>query len=273
MAGSVTVTAGGTLVATARVEELRLLSPEERVRRLGPFRRRSVSRGRARIDLETKRDVLRRRLRDVVQAGGGAVRVPERPVAASIRLPVVRQALRNNCESAALSMVLAGRGVRAGQLELQRALPRSGPLDPVLDASGGPALWGDPQRGYVGRPNGGGTSGGYGVYERPVRALARHRGVALRNLTGADPNVVYRRLLSGRPVMAWVGLSDGPYARWRTPRGGRVAANFGEHTVVLTAVRGNLIEVNDPLIGRRTRWTRARFEQRWQRLGRRALGA
>ncbi|MGI8440956.1 MAG: hypothetical protein ACR2NV_12345, partial [Thermoleophilaceae bacterium] len=73
--------------------------------------------------------------------------------------------------------------------------------------------------------------------------------------------------------MVWVGLTDGPYKTWRTPRGDRVTGNFGEHTVVLTGLRGDTLELNDPLVGRRTTWTRDEFEQMWQRLGRRAISA
>jgi uncharacterized protein YvpB len=196
---------------------------------------------------------------------------PSRGSTASVRLPLVKQALRNNCETAALSMLLAARGVHIGQLALQRALPRSGPLDPIFHASGGLPIWGDPDRGFVGRANGGGASGGYGVYPPPIRALAAGYGVELINLSGHSSEAIYRRLSAGHPVMVWVGLSNGPYKVWRTPQGKRVRANFGEHTIVLTRLSGGRITLNDPLSGRRTSWTRASFERMWLRLGRRAL--
>ena len=73
--------------------------------------------------------------------------------------------------------------------------------------------------------------------------------------------------------MAWVGLSDGPYGEWRSPRGRNVRVNFGEHTVVLTGMRGDgRIRVVNPLEGTRELWTRQRFETMWARLGNRALG-
>lgn len=271
--GTVAVNQGDTTVFAAPTEELRRLSSRQLTRRLQPLGRRRVTRGRVKIVLESDVDALGARVRRAVRAGGGTVPLSRRPVSASVRLPVVRQALRNNCESAALSMLLAGRGVNARQLDLQRALPRSGPLDPVLDAAGDPVLWGDPRDGYVGRAEGGGTAGGYGAYERPVRELARRRGVTLSDLSRSSPERVYRRLLAGRPVMVWIGLSDGPYKTWRTPRGERVTGNFGEHTVVLTGLEGGMVELNDPLVGRRVRWTRDRFERLWERLGRRAVSA
>jgi len=134
-------------------------------------------------------------------------------------------------------------------------------------------LWGDPARGFVGRAEGGGPAGGYGVYEGPIRRLARRGGLVLRDLSRQRPRAVYRSLLRGRPVMVWVGLSDGPFKSWRTPSGRMVTGNFGEHTVLLTGLAGNRVDVNDPLSGRRLRWTRAQFELMWGRLGRRALGA
>ncbi|MCA1706994.1 MAG: C39 family peptidase, partial [Actinobacteria bacterium] len=142
----------------------------------------------------------------------------------------------------------------------------------VNPTGGGASLvWGDPDRGFVGRPDGGGPAGGYGVYERPVSALARRHGARPARLRGARPADVYAQLLAGRPVMTWVGLSDGPYRTWRTREGRRVTGNFGEHTVVLTGLRGNNLAVNDPLDGRRKTWSKGQFELMWRRLGRRAL--
>lgn len=234
---------------------------------------RSERRGRARLSLRAATDGTARQLRGLARDGGGRYEVRERVVSSSIRLPVVKQALRNNCETAALAMLLAGRGVRAGQLELQRQLPRSGPLDPAPAVDGELPTWGDPRRGFVGRPDGGGTAGGFGVFEEPIAALARRRGVRLEGLSRRPARSIYRRLLDGRPVMVWVGLSDGPFRTWRTPSGARFTGNFGEHTVVLTGIDGDRLEVNDPLPGERAVWTRTQFEQMWQRLGRRALAA
>ena len=183
-------------------------------------------------------------------------------------IPLVKQRLRNNCETAALSMLLATGGANVDQRTLQRQLPQARPLDPAR--RGGTELWGDPEAGFVGRVQGGGPAGGYGVYERPILALASRTTKPL-NLTGEPPGAIYQRLLQGHAVMTWIGLSNGPDATWRTTRGGLVHANFGEHTVVLTGVRGNRLIVNDPLDGRRKSWSKERFELMWERLGRRAV--
>jgi uncharacterized protein YvpB len=272
IAGEVRLVVDGRRLATAPSDELDAGGARSLAALLDRVpATRVVRRGPARVSLRVDRPELRRRVLRAVAAGGGTVAVPERAVASTARLPIVKQAFRNNCETAALSMLLAGRGVRVNQRTLQRQLPRSGPLDPQPSPDGGLETWGDPTRGYVGRVDGGGTAGGYGVYERPIRALARRHSVALRDLTRRAPRDVYRRLAAGNPVMVWIGLSDGPFRTWRSPAGGEVTANFGEHTVVLTGLRGNRLYVNDPLTGQRLTWTKAYFEDVWPRLGRRAL--
>lgn len=190
----------------------------------------------------------------------------------TLPVPLVKQLLRNNCETTALSMLLAARGARVSQLELQRRLPRSGPLDPIIERAQELPVWGDPDQGFVGRVDGGGAAGGFGVYQGPIRRLALQYGVSLEDLSRHPLVELYRRLAAARPVMAWVGLTEGPYRRWRTPGGKEIGVNFGEHTVVLTGLRGSEVEVNDPLTGTREVWPRALFEQRWRLLGRRALG-
>jgi uncharacterized protein YvpB len=270
-AGRVHVLTGDQTLAIVPVERLRAFGPQRRAAWLGRLpRTRRERRGLVTLWFKTDGTRLRRAFQRALRAGGGTIDLPERAVASYVRLPIVRQALRNNCETAALAMLLAARRLRADQLDLLRRLARSGPTDQTVD-SAGRTVWGDPDRGFVGRPEGGGASGGYGVYERPIEALARDRGVELTKLSGGAPANVYRSLLRGRPVMVWIGLSDGPYETWVTPQGRRVTGNFGEHTVVLTGVRGDRLFVNDPLLGQRTTWTREQFELMWRRLGKRAL--
>lgn len=201
---------------------------------------------------------------------GGRVQAVRAAASSRIAAPVVRQFLRNACEAAALHVLLSTAGTRVSQQRLQAAFPRSGPLDPIGTGPG--RTWGDPDRGYVGRPAGGGAAGGFGIYPGPVAATARRYGRRLDDLTGSASSRVYARLLGGRAVMAWVGLSDGPYGTWRSPDGQPVEVNFGEHTIVLTGIdrSGNLRVVN-PLMGTLETWSRERFEAAWKLLGQRAL--
>lgn len=271
---SAVVKAGGRTVATQQLRPGRSVD-EGALRhvlsqRLPPGLQRA-SRGPARITYRYDRAATVRRA-IALGAQGGTVEAVRTPVSSRIAAPVLRQAQANTCESAALEILLATTGRRVPQARLQAAFPRSGSLDPV--GIGARRVWGDPDRGYVGRADGGGAAGGFGVYPGPVATTARAMGRELDDLTGAEPSRLYRRLLRGRAVMAWIGLSDGPYGEWRSPAGKRIRVNYGEHTVVLTGIAPDgLVRLVNPLDGAAETWTRTRFEAAWALLGRRALGA
>jgi uncharacterized protein YvpB len=224
--------------------------------------------GAARITYRVDEAPLRHRLAKL-DGDGGRVSVPRSPIRSQISAPIVKQVYRNNCETAALSMLLATAGASVDQERLQSEIAETSPLDPSALPSG-QMVWGDPDQGFVGRVDGGGPAGGFGVYPPPIAELAS-RWAKPVDLSGASPDAIYRRLLSGHAVMVWIGLSDGPYETWRSPEGKRVTVNFGEHTVVLTGIDGDQISVNDPLDGQRKVWTKSQFEQMWQLLGRRAV--
>jgi uncharacterized protein YvpB len=223
------------------------------------------------MDLTVPTRSARRAVRRALAARETRVDLPVVPIQTTIALRPVRQVLHNDCESTALSMLLAAAGVRAGQLELQDRLPHSGPLDPAPVAGSTLFRWGDPERGFVGRPAGGGTEGGFGVYEPPIRALAARYGVHLLDLHGRSLAVVRHALLAGHPVLAWVGLADGPFLRWLTPAGREITVNLNEHAVTLVGAGPGYVLVNNPLTGLRERWSDELFSYRWQLLGRRAL--
>lgn len=234
--------------------------------------RRVVRAGGTRIAYAVDRRGAAAALRRAAAHGGGVARVPERAVSSSIAVPLIAQRLRDDCEATALAMVLGYAGHAIDQLTLQRQLAHAEPLDPRTAPDGG-EVWGDPSRGFVGRADGGGPAGGFGVYQRPVRALARRHGIAMADLTGARVERVYAALLAGRPVLAWVALSAGPYASWTSPAGKPIRVNYGEHAVVLTGAGPARVRVNDPLSGERLTWSKSEFERMWAGLGHRALAA
>ena len=168
-------------------------------------------------------------------------------------------------------MVLAAAGVRVDQRRLQRELRRSGPLDPIISPDG-TWIWGAPDEGFVGRAEGGGVAGGFGVYQGPIRQLAARYRVHLDDLSRRDVTDIVSRLRQGRPVLSWIGLSEGPYRRWRTPAGRPISVNLGEHAVVLTGISNGMILVNDPLTGTRLRWSVSEYAAKWRLLGQRAVG-
>lgn len=262
---------GGQTLARQRVGQLRRPAAQTEAIASIPAKR-TVRHGKATIDDEVDRAAAAAALRRAVARGGGTVTVPERPVAAAIAVPMIGQVLQDDCEATALSMVLGYSGHPVDQLTLQRQVAHSPPLDPTVAADGS-EVWGDPGEGFVGRADGGGPAGGFGVYQKPIRALARRHGLAMGELTGSRPGAVYAALLAGRPVLAWVALSEGPYASWVSPAGKPIRINYGEHAVVLTGVEGDEVHVNDPLSGERLIWTKQQFEQMWAGLGHRALAA
>lgn len=262
---------GGRELASARVSALSRPRAQAALVASLPAQR-TLHRDGATIRLRVDRSRAEAAIANVTRSGGGTVTVPEHPVAASIAVPVVKQALQNNCETASLAMLLSFRGRRTDQLTLQRRIAHSPPLDPTV-AGDGSEVWGDPSRGFVGRADGGGPAGGFGVYQGPVEALAAREGVKLRDLTGASPAAVYRALLGGHPVMAWVALAPGPYATWQTPSGRIVHVNWGEHALVLSGVGPDQVRVNEPLEGTRVTWSKEEFESMWRALGSRALAA
>lgn len=258
------VGADGSKLASLPSEDVeRVARGEKRVPLPGT---RTVENGNASITYRVDQPELRRRL---AAAGGGTVTVPEQAVASRISTPVVQQRFPNNCETAALSMLLASQGTPQDQLALQRELPQDGPLDPVTGPDG-EMVWGDPEKGYVGRVEGGGTAGGFGVYEGPILDLAR-QWVDPLDLSSESPSALYDQLLEGKPVFAWIGLQDGPYETWQSQGGEEVTVNYGEHTVLLVGIEGDRLLVNDPLDGVRKWWSKAEFEQMYERLDRRAI--
>jgi uncharacterized protein YvpB len=230
-----------------------------------------TERGRAKIELAVLTRRARRSVRRALAVQAVRVDLPVVPLRARIALRPVRQVLHNDCEATALSMLLAASGVHVGQLALQARLPRSGPLDPEPSGDGKLFRWGDPERGFVGRAAGGGTEGGFGVYEPPIRTLAMRYGVHLVDLHDRSIWAVRAAVLAGHPVLAWVGLAAGPYLSWLTPSGREITVNLNEHAVTLVGAGPGYVLVNNPLTGKRERWSEKLFSYRWRLLGQRAL--
>jgi len=210
--------------------------------------------------------------RQIIATHATSVTLPAKPLSASIDAPVIAQRLRDNCETAALQVLLATTGISVDQLRLQRQLAHSSPPDPQQTPTG--PVWGDPDQGFVGRVDGTGPWGGFGVYPRPIAALAARYDRRLRDLTGAPPSDIYSDIVAGHAVLAWAGLQDGPYRSWQTPNGRPIRVNLNEHTIVLTGIHADgTLQVVNVLYGTREVWSPARFERAWNLLGRRALAA
>lgn len=256
-----TVYASGRRIEILRRRQRRWRLPARIAIRLGP----------AHVDLAVPRHRALRTVKRAFATHASRVDLPVVPFRSTIAIRPVRQVLHNDCEVTALSMLLSAAGVQVGQLELQARLPRSGPRDPEPVPNNKLFRWGDPERGFVGRPGGGGTEGGFGVYEPPIRALAASFGVHLVDLHRRQVTAVRAAVLAGHPVLAWVGLAAGPYLSWLTPSGSEITVNLNEHAIILVGAGPGYVLVNNPLTGNRERWTDAVFSYRWKLLGERAL--
>lgn len=158
----------------------------------------------------------------------------------SFALPVslYKQEYPLTCEVASLRMVLGFYGIRVSEDELldRLAFDTTGPMDDE-------GVWGDPDKGFVGDVNGSIYHGtGYGVYDAPIRDLARSY-KAVVELEDANLSRVIGLVRGGRPVITWGLLRDRTPLYWRTKSGKMVEAFPGEHVRVVIGFTG---EQHDP---------------------------
>jgi uncharacterized protein YvpB len=135
-------------------------------------------------------------------------------------------------------------------------------------------VWGDPNKGFVGRIDGQMLVDGYGVYADPLADVARRwaqaevlRSASVQDLTG--------HIDRGNPVIVWGYYGSGRRYHWRTPDEASIVAVSAEHTRVVTGYAGTAdvptgFYLLDPLLGS-LYWARERFEENWSSLGRMAL--
>ncbi|MER6350466.1 C39 family peptidase [Streptomyces sp. NPDC001634] len=167
-------------------------------------------------------------------------------------VPLYGMQLSNDCEAAALRMVLASRGIQTGD---QAILNRMGLDQTHYQFGRSGSMSGNPFRTFVGDPNGSEKSGtGFGAYYPPVAAAARSYGLGVRAAgQGVSLGQLQAQVAQGHPAIAWV---DYLWRRAATTSytaydGARVPyAGPAEHTVVVTGFSGNNVTVNDPARGK-----------------------
>jgi uncharacterized protein YvpB len=179
-----------------------------------------------------------------------------------MKLPVVKQVYRNNCETAALSMALGG---TVSQRTLQAGIPQALPVDPEPRADG--TVWGDPDAGFVGRVEG----GGFGVFEQPLVRLGRRYDPGVEAVRTATFEGVLNRVRAGHPVVAWTGLGPSAPWSWRTPAGKVINADRSHHTVVIAGVGPDGVTIHDPWTGTASVVSAPSLASGWERLGRHAV--
>ena len=163
----------------------------------------------------------------------------------------VHQQLHDDCEAAALRMVLTSRGVRVSD----RAILNRIGVDRVHSGFGlSGTRSGDPYRAFVGDPDGSERGGsGFGVYAPPVAAAARSFGLGVVLAGhGVTPALLAELVGAGHPAVVWVDyLWRNRVPTWYRAWDSQLVPYAGpaEHAVVLAAVKPDRVQIDDPARG------------------------
>jgi uncharacterized protein YvpB len=184
----------------------------------------------------------------------------------TIPVPVYRQAMNLDCETAALQMGLAYLGHSYPQEQLfAQENPDTRP--PVV---GGGVIqqWGDPYTNFVGNVNGTDhyPPTGYGIYYPVILSIAQSHGApGATGGEGLSASSLYQAVANGQPVIAWVevGWYRPAIHSWTAWDGRSVRYSLDEHTVVLTGLTFTDVRVNDPWHGTQYWVSRSTFETSW----------
>lgn len=183
--------------------------------------------------------------------------------ASIIGVPVYRQAMNLDCETAALQMALAYTGHNYTQQDLF-ALENPDTRPPVAEG-GLIRQWGDPYTNFVGDVNGTDVypPTGYGIYYPVIQSIAQSHGAA--GATGHEaflPGDLYQALADGHAVAAWVevGWYRPAVHYWTAWDGRSIRYTLDEHTVVLSGISPSSVRINDPWHGTQYWIDKATFE-------------
>lgn len=182
---------------------------------------------------------------------------PSPPSERVLDIPWHHQQHNLTCEAAALRMALSYYGIQADELTLISYMGRD-PRPARFDSNGRLVAWGDPALGFVGDPDGHiERYTGYGVYNEPVAQAAVRAGANVQ-MSGAGlygdpvaPSVLYRAVLSGHPVVAWISNTyhQVQLAHYVAFDGSPVAYTLTEHAVTVVGARPDAVLINDPWFG------------------------
>ncbi|HUC20968.1 MAG TPA: Ig-like domain-containing protein [Candidatus Polarisedimenticolaceae bacterium] len=166
-----------------------------------------------------------------------------------LAVPGYHQAYPLSCESSALRMALAYRGIAVSDFEILVRLnynPR--PRDQANNS------WDNPYQMFVGDVNGQMGVTGWGVYGPPIAAAAQSFGRSASYVSGISVNQIAQAIHSNNPVVLWgySGASVRPDG-WNTSSG-VVQAPRNEHVRTVYGVAGTPANpigfyIHDPIYG------------------------
>jgi len=194
----------------------------------------------------------------------------------TIAMPVYKQTMALDCETAALQMGLAALGHNYTQDALFAFEPQD-TRQPVLDPNNGKKVlqWGNPYTTFVGKVNGSDLGPtGYGIYYPVILSIAQSHGAPSSiGAEGMSAAQVYAALAKGHPVLVWVETGwenaraagyTGTWTSWADTGSKPIRYSLIEHVVTLSGVSATQIRVNDPWKSGSQYWfSKAAFEASW----------
>jgi uncharacterized protein YvpB len=186
-------------------------------------------------------------------------------------VPVYRQTMNLDCETAALQMGLSAMGHTYSQQQLF-AYQQPDTRPPVMSRlSNGQKIvvqWGDPYTNFVGDVNGADLiPTGFGIYYPIILSIAQSHGAPnAYGQEGFKPAEIYGALAAGHPVVAWTETGwERPYVGyWTAWDGRRIKYSLVEHAVTLSGVSATQVRVNDPWKSGSQYWfSKNEFERSW----------
>jgi uncharacterized protein YvpB len=204
--------------------------------------------------------------------GAGAVRAEA--AATVIAAPVLGQTHSLSCEAAALQIALAAKGIDVSQDWILATVGAD--LRGAVVNRGGVVQWGDPYQNFVGNVDGSEPNfTGYGVYDPPIAAAAQHAGASATALEGVDPDVLYKQVENGNPVVVWVvsHLGVTSLRTWTAWDGRVVPYSVGEHAMTLVGVNDDegTVTLIDPETRTELATPKSHFEASFNSFGRMAV--
>jgi len=189
----------------------------------------------------------------------------------TIAMPVYKQTMNLDCETAALQMGLAALGHSYTQTQLFALQPqdkRAPIMGPIVNGHKTVKQWGNPYKAFVGDVNGADlVPTGYGIYYPVLLSIAQSHGApGSSGREGFKASEIYAALAAGHPVMAWTetGWMTAYVGTWTAWDGTPVHYSLIEHVVTLSGVSATQVRVNDPWKSGSQYWySKAAFERSW----------
>jgi uncharacterized protein YvpB len=200
--------------------------------------------------------------------------VPTPSGVVTIAMPVYKQTMALDCETAALQMGLAALGHTYSQPDLFASQPQD-KRAPVMGPNKKVIQWGDPYTSFVGNVNGSDLGPtGYGIYYPVILSIAKSHGApSSTGGEGITAAQVYSALTHGHPVLVWVETGwenaraagyTGVWTSWPDTGSKSIRYSLIEHVVTLSGVSPTQVRVNDPWKSGSQYWYgKTAFESSW----------